>query len=162
MSIGYVQSNDGTSKTMLLSENLHSWYYTYGGAANDSSPIEDMKHLFGFVWKNVTSNQPLPIERINGDRYYDKNQQPQTMDAFAGNMQPEPSSPGYESYGFPSSTHPGGVNVAFCGGQIVFMPETIDPVVYGQLMTSNRNRSTLENASGVAERKLPPPSDDAF
>jgi prepilin-type processing-associated H-X9-DG protein len=125
-----------------------------------------MKHLFGFIWKNVTTGspqQPLDFERINGDRFYDKNMPPTSMAEFAGTQQPEPSSPGFESYGFPSSNHPGGVNVAFCGGQVVFVPETIDPLVYGQLMTSNRNRSTLKRASdGVQERKLAPPSDDAY
>ena len=84
------------------------------------------------------------------------------MSEFAGNQQPMPSSPGFESYGFPSSNHPGGVNVAFCGGQIVFVPESIDPLVYGQLMTSNRNRSSLKRSDGTPERKLPPPADDVY
>ena len=164
MSLGYIQSNDGTSKTMLLSENLHAWYYTYGPDNNDLSNIKDMKHLFGFVWKNVTNTspqQPSDIERINGDRYYDKGTPPASMEEFA-DPAPTPGDPGDESYGFPSSNHPGGVNVAFCGGQIVFVPESIDPLIYGQLMTSNRNRSTLKRSDGTEERKLAPPSDDAF
>ena len=58
----------------------------------------------------------------------------------------------YESYGYPSSNHPGGVNVAFCGGQVEFMAETIDPLIYGQLMTSNSKRSKLvmRTASPIA------------
>ena len=165
MSLGYIQSNDGTSKTMLLSENLHAWYYRYGRDASEGNQIQDMKHLFGFVWKNVTNStpeQPSDIERINGDRYFDKSTPPGSMSEFAGNQQPMPSSPGFESYGFPSSNHPGGVNVAFCGGQIVFVPESIDPLVYGQLMTSNRNRSSLKRSDGTPERKLPPPADDVY
>ena len=64
----------------------------------------------------------------------------------------------YETYGYPSSNHPGGVNVAFCGGTIRFMGESIDPVVYGQIMTSNARKSNLVNAdawstSCVADRK---------
>jgi prepilin-type N-terminal cleavage/methylation domain-containing protein/prepilin-type processing-associated H-X9-DG protein len=167
MSLGYVQSNDGTSKTMLVSENLHAWYYTYGRDASEGNQIEDMKHLFGFVWKNVTNSspqQPADVERINGDRYYDKRTPPSSMFQFS-DPPPQPSDqPGQssESYGYPSSNHPGGVNVAFCGGQIVFVPETIDPLVYGQLMTSNRNRSGLKRADGTPERKLPPPADDVF
>jgi prepilin-type processing-associated H-X9-DG protein len=68
---------------------------------------------------------------------------------------------GYESYGYPSSNHPGGVNMAFCGGQVVYIPETIDPVVYAQLCTPNRNRSSLV-ANGTAERRMPPPPDNAY
>jgi prepilin-type processing-associated H-X9-DG protein len=67
----------------------------------------------------------------------------------------------YESDGWPSSSHPGGVNVAFCGGQVVFVAESIDPVVYGQLMTSKAARSKLV-AGGVPDRKLPQPSDDQY
>jgi prepilin-type processing-associated H-X9-DG protein len=163
------QVTDGTSKTMMLSENLHTIYWTFGieqpaGAAGYFQPvnsnIRDAKHLFGFVWKN----QPSQYDRINGDKFYD---------------QPSPPSPGppnesdpmgsyadiaYErfGYGYPSSNHPGGVNVAFCGGQVEFMAETIDPLIYGQLMTSNSKRSKLKNANGVEDRKLPQPSDDQY
>ena len=42
---------DGTTKTLMLSENLHTFYWTYG-ADNNSSTIKDAKHFFGFVWKN--------------------------------------------------------------------------------------------------------------
>jgi hypothetical protein len=72
------------------------------------------------------------------------------------------SNPTYESYAWPSSTHPGGVNVAFCAGQVEFITESIDPVVYGQLMTSNSKRSKLVNASNVPDRKLNQPSDDQY
>ncbi len=34
-SMSYVSANDGTSKTLLLAENVHSWFYAYDG---DSSP----------------------------------------------------------------------------------------------------------------------------
>ena len=49
----------------------------------------------------------------------------------------------YESYGYPSSNHPNGVNVAFCGGSVDFMAENVEPRVYAQLMTSNAKRSSL-------------------
>ena len=60
---------DGTTKTLMVSENLHAWYWTYG-LDNDGSNIKDAKHLFGFVWKNPGGVSA--IERINGDKYYDK------------------------------------------------------------------------------------------
>jgi prepilin-type N-terminal cleavage/methylation domain-containing protein/prepilin-type processing-associated H-X9-DG protein len=161
MSIGYVQQNDGTSKTFMLSENLHAWYYTYGlelannqnvQPAGEDSNIEDVKHLFGFIWKHG----PTEIERINGDRYYDLAPPPEDMLKF--------SDLGYEMYGFPSSNHPGGVNMAFCGGNVQSVAETIDPLVYAQLMTPNRNRSSLVNINdnNTPERKLPPPPDNLY
>ncbi len=73
MSLGYVQANDGTSKTFMVSENLQSFYWSYGLNNDDpSSQIRDTKHLFGFIWKNVapSENQPHAIERINGDRVF--------------------------------------------------------------------------------------------
>ncbi len=91
------------------------------------------------------SNNPNLIERINGDKNYDKNQPPDQanptnpMVGFAA----DPNT--YEQYGWPSSNHPGGVNAAFCGGQVRFEAETMDPVVYGQLMTSNHVKSKLTN-----------------
>lgn len=148
---------DGTTKTLMLSENIHtmSWCYqptsSNGYVQNDSSSILDTKHLFGFVWEN----HPSPDERINGDKNYDKKSPPADMVAYANIS--------YEVYGYPSSNHPGGVNVAFCGGTIRFMGETIDPVVYGQIMTSNSRKSNLVSQSiglpNGADRKLPQPAD---
>jgi len=147
---------DGTTKTLMLAENLHTFYWCYepqtssggGYVQNDSSSVPDTKHLFGFVWKN----HPGTDDRINGDKNYDRKTPPADMAAYGNTA--------YETYGYPSSNHPGGVNVAFCGGTIRFMSESIDPVIYGQIMTSNSRKSNLVSASnGVADRKLPQPSD---
>jgi len=150
---------DGTTKTLMLSENLHSMYWCYepksstsgGYVQDDSSKLLDTKHLFGFVWKN----HPSADERINGDKNYDKKTPPANQAAFADLA--------YEGYGYPSSNHPGGVNVAFCGGTIRMMAEAVDPVVYGQIMTSNARKSNLVNPSiglpNGADRKLTQPAD---
>jgi prepilin-type N-terminal cleavage/methylation domain-containing protein/prepilin-type processing-associated H-X9-DG protein len=164
MSLGYVQANDGTSKTFMVSESMHSWYWSFG-LNNDSSTILDTKHLNGFVWKNVdpSRNQPHQIERINGDRYFDQTATPpQNMEAYASVGGGSSAPFQFESWGYPSSNHPGGVNMAFCGGQIIFVAETIDPLVYAQLCTPNRNRSSLVGPGNVAERKMPAPPDNAY
>lgn len=151
---------DGTTKTLMFSENMHSWYWTFGiNGDGPSNQIKDGKLLFGFVWKNPAANMNA-IDRINGDKYYDKltSGPPASMEVFS-----DPSTYStYESYAFPSSAHPGGVNVAFCGGQVEFMRENIEPLVYAQLMTSNSKRSTLKDANGTADRKLPQPSDEQY
>jgi prepilin-type N-terminal cleavage/methylation domain-containing protein/prepilin-type processing-associated H-X9-DG protein len=169
-SMNYIQSGDGLSKTMLLSESVVTWFYAYegnqgtpefepgyavSGGVRDSSPIVDKPHIFGFVW----SNQPEGIQRINGDPNYDKidpNAVPTTMTTFSTTTPVN-----FENYGYPSSNHPNGVNVAFCGGQVDFMSESVEPRVYAQLMTSNRKRSTLM-ISGKQERSANEPSDSDY
>jgi prepilin-type processing-associated H-X9-DG protein/prepilin-type N-terminal cleavage/methylation domain-containing protein len=155
------QVADGTSKTIMLSENMHAWYYSYG--LQDDRTIRDTKHLFGFVWKNPMTSpvQPALKERINGDKYFESNNPmpPKSMAEWADvNV--------YESYGFPNSTHPGSVNMAFCDGHVTSIAESMDPLVYAQLMTSNRNRSRLidytKPAPGLPERKMTPPEDNAY
>jgi prepilin-type processing-associated H-X9-DG protein len=169
MSLGQV--TDGTSKTIMLSENMHAWYWTYGVVQptgsigffqldGSSNAMVDSKHLFGFVWKNVypSKTQPSDIERINGDKYFDKGTPPSSMEQWADIAT-------YERYGFPHSTHPGGVNMAFCDGHVTTINETLDPLVYGQLMTSNRNKSRFidySTATPVPERRMTPPSDSAY
>jgi prepilin-type N-terminal cleavage/methylation domain-containing protein/prepilin-type processing-associated H-X9-DG protein len=170
------QVADGTSKTIMLSENMHAQYWSYGvnhdgvnyvqvdGTGNQ---IRDAKHLFGFIWKNpMPPSQPSLVERINGDRYFDKDPAvtpPNAMADPAGST--DFANLKYEPYAFPNSTHPGGVNMAFCDGHLSFVAETMDPLIYAQLMTPNRNRSHLIDYSkpgGVPERQLPPPPDNAY
>jgi len=163
---------DGTSKTIMLSESVNTWYYAYPGSAasgpeflpgyriesgdvKDISPIEDAKHIFGFVWKN----EPSAVERVNGDRNYDQHTPPENMLEFAAVGTGNP--PLYEAYGYPSSNHPNGVNMAFCGGNIEFIAASIEPRVYAQLMTSNRNRSNLL-INGQAEKRAAEPSDSEY
>ena len=174
-SIDYVQSSDGTSKTLMLSENVHAWYwaydsgsltpeYEYGGLpGKDNSPIEDARHVFGFVW----SNSGAHVERINGDNNYDQISPllpPSTMLYYAAagpwDGPREILTSTWESYGFPSSRHASGVNAAFCDGHVVFINENIDPGVYAMLMTSNRIKSKYwDKSSGLPDRKLPQPTE---
>jgi prepilin-type processing-associated H-X9-DG protein len=67
----------------------------------------------------------------------------------------------YESYGYPSSNHPNGVNMAFCGGNVEFIASTVEPRVYAQLMTTNRNRSNLI-IDGNPEKQAAEPSDSDY
>ncbi len=155
------QIADGTTKTMMVSENVHAWYWTFGanitGAAsyNDNSAIKDTKRLFGFIWKN----NPGPNDHINGDKYYDLTSPPATMEDFADETTANQAK--WEMYAYPSSFHPGGVNVAFCAGDVRFINDSMDPQIYGQLMTSNSKRSKFF-WNNVADRKLTQPSDGDY
>jgi prepilin-type processing-associated H-X9-DG protein len=152
---------DGATKTMLLSENVHIFYWTYdldaNGDQNDTSTaIKDAKHLFGFVWANQQGTPPntMTLGRINGE----VNFRHSDLAAFAPFSPPASSQ---EKYGYPSSLHSSGVNVSFCDGHVEFISETIDAQIYGQLMTSNAKRSTLVWNS-VKDSALPPPPDDKY
>lgn len=154
---------DGTTKTLMLSENLHTLYWCYepvtapsgsGYAQNDASSVPDTKDVFGFIWKNA----PGVNDRINGDKNYDKATSPDKANSANPQLAFASDPTTYETYAYPSSNHPGGVNVAFCGGTIRFMSESIDPVIYGQIMTSNARKSSLV-ANGKADRQLPQPAD---
>lgn len=151
LQMSMAQVTDGTTKTMMISESMHTFYYAYG--VDNNLNIKDTKHLFGFIWKNPP---PSSIERINGDKYFDQTNPgpPADMTAFSDATK-------YESYSYPSSAHPGGVNVAFCGGQVEFIAEQIEPLIYAQLMTSNSKRSKLMSGT-TPDRKLTQPSDEQY
>jgi prepilin-type processing-associated H-X9-DG protein len=152
MKIANIQ--DGPSKTLILSENVHTWYWAY-----DEPDIMDTKHIFGFVW----SNQPV-LGRINAEKYYRSGSMAE-FSALENTTDSPPGPPKNETLGYPSSNHAAGVNVSYGDGHVDYMNETIDPRVYGQLMTSNAKRSNLKWDVGDGlqpDRTLPQPSDDEY
>jgi len=162
-SINYISSNDGTSNTMMMSESLHTWYWAYitdtsSGQTPDSTlkdaAYADDKKFFGFMWSNEqlpASSCPQSVQRINGDNNFDQ------LDPLDFDSMVEMS----DCLSYPSSNHPAGVNVAFCDGRVVYINETIEPQVYGQLMTSSSRRSEF-GFGGVADRKLAPVSSEDY
>jgi len=57
------------------------------------------------------------------------------------------------SWARPSSTHGGGVNVAFISGRVTFLREDIDYIVYIALMTLNDKKSDSPNRDFQLEDK---------
>jgi prepilin-type N-terminal cleavage/methylation domain-containing protein/prepilin-type processing-associated H-X9-DG protein len=55
------------------------------------------------------------------------------------------NNPADTSLRLPSSGHPGGVVVGFCDGHTVFLKDSIEPRVYGQLLTSNYSSGVRSN-----------------
>lgn len=154
MSMSYISAADGTSKTMMVSENLSAVHYTY---TEDDLSIQDAKHHFGFVWHNLLDtttypgySAPFPAQvfKINGGR-----------DQFV--RQPTLPSEQVEPLAYPSSNHPGGVNVAFCDGSIRYINEQISSRVYAQLMTTKYKKSYYydRDDNNLSDRQLPQPSD---
>ena len=89
----------------------------------DSSPIIDAPHIFGFVWK--IEPQADRTDQRRSELRSESRRRPTWRVSPHGH-----ATQSYESYGYPSSNHPNGVNVAFCGGQVDFMAESVEPRVY--------------------------------
>jgi len=140
MTVDYIQARgDGTTKTMMLTENLNA---THWGYFNSSEP--DRKYHFGFCWEQPAAIVAAPSDPPNyeGDARYRRINGP-AEPLFELSITSSMTS----NYGFPSSNHPGGVQTAFVGGQVVFISDQIDNLVYGQLLTSNHKRSDLRDNS---------------
>jgi prepilin-type processing-associated H-X9-DG protein len=146
---------DGSTNTLMLSEGLSALYWAHVGG-----DAPDKKWHFGFCWEQPAAisyaEQHSPsrpdvardpqFRRINGVR-----------EPVAGQALRDKT----ENSAFPSSYHPGGVNVAFAGGQVRLLSERINTLVYAQLMTSNHKRSDLR-AGEVKDRDLPAPGGDDY
>lgn len=160
MSIGYVSSGDGTSNTMMLSENINAIFYTYP----PGDTRQDAKHHFGFVWHNLPDATnysdsffnysgafPPVVFRVNGG----KDDFVETPDGSAG------LDGLHEPMAYPSSNHSGVINVAFCDGSVRFVSERVDSRVYAQLMTTKYKRSKYYEAdTDRTDRELPQPTED--
>jgi prepilin-type N-terminal cleavage/methylation domain-containing protein/prepilin-type processing-associated H-X9-DG protein len=126
----YIVSHDGSSFTMLFSENTQAnmaWGNTSTTGLQAATPVGGSlgsnaapQYDLAFFWTYGSGSQTAPsgAYRINGDKTY-----------TAGTNQDD------ITHARPASNHAGGVNVAFCDGHGKFIAEDIDYRVYKQLMT---------------------------
>ena len=121
-----ISLQDGTSNTLLLSENLDApdWLqFDEGGRLREPMEME-----VAFVWRDAEQPRgplpPSPTCRINGD------------------PSAESQLPNWDK-ARPSSNHPGGVNVVFCDSHTRFLREDIDYLVYCALMTAHGSQARL-------------------
>jgi prepilin-type N-terminal cleavage/methylation domain-containing protein/prepilin-type processing-associated H-X9-DG protein len=155
----FIQSKgDGMTNTIMLAENITAfqWAYTSG----DYTSVQDRKYHFGFCWDDPVDVNATPgtgTDPWKTDKTYRKvnGQRVDNGITFTSFDEVLPN------YGFPSSNHPGGVNMAFCGGNVQFVTDEITPLVYAQLMTSNRKGSNLED-NGIKESKMKQPGDGDY
>jgi len=175
MTTAYIQSGDGLSNTLMLSENLDS-----GGWP------DDQEWQVGFVWEPTLVNgapAPITLLRINErpEATTASNERESISSgpllawwcpACGGRGRPRPpppkrdqdvpvvqapgatsgGSPANYRYARPSSQHPGGVIATFADGRSQFISEDIDYVVYAQLMTSHGQK-----AANIADEMRPAP-----
>jgi prepilin-type N-terminal cleavage/methylation domain-containing protein/prepilin-type processing-associated H-X9-DG protein len=136
-SISWRHIVDGTSATLLLSENIQAGEYSSqeyfsppSDVPNAIRLVSDAQLLTGFVWDwdpEITCAPPADERCINGKKDYGLRAPVTTY-----------------YYSRPSSNHPGGVNAAMCDASVFFLREDIQYKVYEHLMTSNGANSSLQ------------------
>ena len=152
VNIDFVSSNDGTSFTLLLSENLQAHIWAIQEPATDvataTKSADKVRNLTGFVWWTTAISTIDPEMRINGDR--------DVPDPLA-------DTDGLK-HARPSSRHVGGVNVYFVGGNSRYITEDIDYSIYRQLMSTKAIQfgPPEKLSTTVPESNNPIIGDDAF
>lgn len=163
VNMDYITSNDGSTNTLLLSENLQSGGWATDPVSGMNTPFQSdfaVRQCTGMVWF-LTGNQdnntlvtPLPLAANfipDAMGVNDLAQQASglpTMPFSATNY----SQPSGLAYARPSSYHPGGVNSMFCGGNSRFLNEAIDYKVFTQLMTSHQKQVVVDTENNVPIR----------
>ncbi|BBO30946.1 DUF1559 domain-containing protein [Lacipirellula parvula] len=143
---------DGSTHTLMFSEGINALAWT-GLAQSDKA------WHYGFCWedpltiKNATTNGVSSPELVADASYRVINGVKEILPEYQGDKAP--------NTGVASSFHPGGVNVAFVGGAVLFLSDRISPIVYAQLMTSNRKLSDLAYG-GKHDRDMPTPGPDDY
>jgi prepilin-type processing-associated H-X9-DG protein len=154
---------DGTSTTILLSENCHKSYEPAGPLfPSRFTWLFGTEQQLGIVWVANVNPQPGDAideqERINraADEVYDDDP------VFNPNL---------IRFARPASNHPGGVNAAYADSHVDFLAEDIDYLVYQSLLTSHGRKcvDTRDWTANLAQgepidtfRKAPPLSDADF
>jgi len=167
VSLDFITSNDGSSNTMMLSENLQSSNWASDPTnANELMPFQSdfqVRQQTGFVWfitGNLTgygNNAEPPTSaqaagfnlnayKINGIAKSVSVPIPNT--AFNAAATTPPGGNGGLAFARPSSSHPGGANFYFCDNHYRFISEDIPYHVYTQLMTTKNTGVRGNPASG--------------
>jgi prepilin-type processing-associated H-X9-DG protein len=135
VSPGDIAKWDGTSNTLLISENV-----TFANAAwTDTNEVSA-----GFLWQGF-KNDVKPIWRINGGdrdfRIYQLSSADNAPDA---------------NFARPSSNHPGLVIAAFADGSVERLNEAIDYLTYVHLITPRGGQALRPGTDKVQQIDFPP------
>lgn len=142
ISLEYISTNDGTSRTLLLSENLQAgnWGLTATGAFESEFAIRQNTGFVWFITGNLDNATPPSASTFAGKYDFQalgiNARATEFLGAAAGMYDATASTPTGLAFARPSANHPGGVNAAFCDGHLRFLTSELDYRVYTQLMTS--------------------------
>lgn len=145
--------SDGTATTLLISENVDSGNWT-----------NFWESRVGFVWQagvsgGVAAPVPSTVNSENTDNLPTTISTPVgfegllTINEKFGEYDTAPAG-GQSLFARPSSYHPGGVNATFCEGHTQFLADTIDYIVYCQLMTPRGKASATAPTASVGPQPL--------
>ena len=134
----YISTNDGTSLTLMMSENNNVPTFApagvpptglSGGPSSYGDPATAAyEKQNGFLW--WPDANPDPAARINAP------------DAHST------ASHYYYYFLRPTSAHPSGVNVAFCDGHVRFLSQDVDYFLFCLLMTPNGSQCNTPGTVG--------------
>ncbi len=169
VNMDYITSNDGSSYTLLLSENLQAGRW----ATDPINPLLTFQSDFaarqnvGMVWfltgnaRNEAIPTP-PLAGMGGNTEYNSNaiginDLAQTVSGLPSGtyVKTNLSAPTGLAYARPSANHPGGVNSMFCGGNARFLSESMEYHVFTQLMTVYQNHVIVDYAPGPIRANTP-------
>jgi prepilin-type N-terminal cleavage/methylation domain-containing protein len=152
--IDFVSTNDGTTYTLMMSENLQAFSWATDPTDQTGSTLflndTSVRQSTGMLWfiTNLINNNGPPTATVMSATF-SVNTMGINDGAKALASLPALSTFGYNAassvlqvtgleYARPSSNHPGGVNSMFVGGNMRFITEDIPYNVYTQLMTPNQ------------------------
>ncbi len=118
---------DGTSTTIMLSENIRAGFDpTQGSSWASPWPASNSFCVSSYVCENRT----CAAGQVDYLHANNRAKAPYSLEAInSSDDQAEGDAP------WPSSLHPGGVNVAFCDGHVQFLSDKVDGAVYAALVS---------------------------
>lgn len=166
--ISRLDTGDGTSQTMLLTERnrRRDWAIPPIQATLDLSQVLRLRYLAPMVshgfgmstasFRDTSGVHMMPKEGAWAVSPRTKHLQYRALDTVARYDCPPPGllptrriiNETSSYFAAPMSDHAGGVNMAFCDGSVVFMSEDLHPDVYVRLMTSDGSRNGQHLLSG--------------
>jgi prepilin-type N-terminal cleavage/methylation domain-containing protein/prepilin-type processing-associated H-X9-DG protein len=128
---------DGTSHTLLLSENIQSGSWVKKNTSDDELPAAIDEYENGMIWwmGSEGGEEVLRINRVEDDETIDVTAEELSGDRF--------------KYTRPSSLHPGGVNASFCDGRTDFLSENIEYEIYARLMAPDNAKTKYAGTNTV-------------
>ena len=152
-----ISSGDGTSMTLLFSEKCGPLYSPQGSYDAIPQLINSNTRIINSMLTGVaypTGGTTLPTAPVPGFGVFAQLADVKIINSLDADRA------GY--LGHPSSNHPGGCVATFCDGHTMFVKETIAPLVYTQLITSNSLYDTVSgtyktNGAAIQANLVDPP-----
>lgn len=150
--VDFISTNDGSSYTLMMSENLQATGWAVDPNTNFPYATDmAVRENTGMVWfRTGQTNNRTPPTTAQAAGYDELSIGINEKATFVvGNIQllfidDTATQPSGLAFSRPSANHSGGVNVAFCDGHARLLADDIDYMVYTQLMTPNQKQVDVD------------------